>query len=1101
MATAEEDYDSLASQAIAFLRACQPAFPPTVTPANVAQYLRSGVVLCHCLNALSPGCVPAPAVQVAAHWTNAVNFLNGCRAFGVPEDQLFEPDDLISEKNPLRVMQTIVALCRIVYSMAQSAEAQQQPQPEQATADDAVPPPPPPPTDEQDYASGAVPPESQAYAGGYGAVPPPPPPAEADQPNTPHPLYAGAMSPSTQDLVNELQALCFSTPAADAPATVPPVPSEESAVPAAPPMEQPPQRVEGEGNNGDSEYGPPAPADDQLAQYGETPAPAVVRASPPPVRRPGPSPGVPRKALPVPGAASPTPGRGVCHTGASLHPQRPAPPPPPAGARPAKSSAFTAASALVGSMLQQQQQQQQQHGGVALPGMGPMGPMKPLPSVAAPAPAAAEPEIDSPAASVPEALSPTVPPPQMQTQTQMQPQTQPHTEHAPVPSSSSFRSKFGRKKDKSLPPEPVQTAAAVQTTPAQTESPIPGMPNVSNSRAERPVAAPVREMLTTWSRKPQVFEAIKNTLMSLDDVVCVSRVFNELAPLAETSRGKSYQLQNAVFRSFKDVLLERVGLERQRASQLRQTERTTPLERCGIFLGVDKDIPKELFFFDGKLDPTCTNLVLKLEIRSLLYELAALMSVVGLGEDLDHMRTKNAMLEKQVALSDKERRAMKVQLDSALSLSAHGDCTSEEGMIFATDANGARVVKGGTVAKLVERLFSTVSDRTDEYAKVFLLTYRKFMDPNTLLEETIKKYGATSSGGSGDSATGATSSSSTGSLIDEQRRIMREKTRFRVCAFLKNWMENHYHDFEVVAGLLPRLLAFLQEHPEDPMLQGVQKKLQKTMEAAQSGAQRNFVFASEAPAPIVPAVATAQQLTLEAVSPVELARQLTLREHELLRAIEPHELLSCGWAKKDKEQRSPHLLAMIQHFNDVAAWVASVVLRESAVDARVRAVARILSLIEECQKLNNYFAVFELSGGLNCSAVNRLHRTWDEVARAKLAPQKVMAITQPTKNYTAYRDIVARASPPFIPYLGLYLSDLTFIEDGNPDTLAEGAYVNFEKCAMVARVIQDLCKHQLVPYNFRRVDIIAQWMDAWEAPSEKECFDLSLRVEPRGSQQ
>ena len=46
MATAEDDYDSLASQAIAFLRACQPAFPPTVTPANVAQYLRSGVVLC-----------------------------------------------------------------------------------------------------------------------------------------------------------------------------------------------------------------------------------------------------------------------------------------------------------------------------------------------------------------------------------------------------------------------------------------------------------------------------------------------------------------------------------------------------------------------------------------------------------------------------------------------------------------------------------------------------------------------------------------------------------------------------------------------------------------------------------------------------------------------------------------------------------------------------------------------------------------------------------------------------------------------------------------------------------------------------------------------
>ena len=108
-------------------------------------------------------------MQVAAHWTNAVNFLNGCRAFGVPEDQLFDPDDLVSEKNPLRVMKTIVALCAIVYSMAQSAETQQQqqqqppeqpPQEQQQQPDDAVPPPPPPAEDEQAYVT-SEPPASQ----------------------------------------------------------------------------------------------------------------------------------------------------------------------------------------------------------------------------------------------------------------------------------------------------------------------------------------------------------------------------------------------------------------------------------------------------------------------------------------------------------------------------------------------------------------------------------------------------------------------------------------------------------------------------------------------------------------------------------------------------------------------------------------------------------------------------------------------------------------------------------------------------------------------------------------------------------------------------
>jgi len=278
-------------------------------------------------------------------------------------------------------------------------------------------------------------------------------------------------------------------------------------------------------------------------------------------------------------------------------------------------------------------------------------------------------------------------------------------------------------------------------------------------------------------------------------------------------------------------------------------------------------------------------------------------------------------------------------------------------------------------------------------------------------------------------------------------------------------------------------------------------KVKRAMEAAASGVQMKYVFATPAPHPIIPKVQNPANLTVDLVDMTELARQLTLREHELLRAIEPHELLSCGWAKKDKELRSPHLLTMIQHFNDVSWWVASVILQQSDVFGRVNVIKKILRLIEECQKLNNYFAVFELSGGLNCSAIGRLHRTWDEVNKAKLNPQKVMAITQPTKNYSAYRDLVATTTPPFIPYLGLYLSDLTFIEDGNKDTLADGAYVNFEKCSMVAKVIQDLCKHQVQPYNFTRVDVIQHWMDVWEAPSEKECFELSLKAEPRGSQQ
>jgi hypothetical protein len=35
-------------------------------------------------------------------------------------------------------------------------------------------------------------------------------------------------------------------------------------------------------------------------------------------------------------------------------------------------------------------------------------------------------------------------------------------------------------------------------------------------------------------------------------------------------------------------------------------------------------------------------------------------------------------------------------------------------------------------------------------------------------------------------------------------------------------------------------------------------------------------------------------------------------------------------------------------------------------------------------------------------------------------------------NYKNLRAAVKSSNPPIIPYLGVYLSDCTFIEDGNP---------------------------------------------------------------------
>ena len=77
--------------------------------------------------------------------------------------------------------------------------------------------------------------------------------------------------------------------------------------------------------------------------------------------------------------------------------------------------------------------------------------------------------------------------------------------------------------------------------------------------------------------------------------------------------------------------------------------------------------------------------------------------------------------------------------------------------------------------------------------------------------------------------------------------------------------------------------------------------------------------------------------------------------------------------------------------------------------------------------------MISIVSGIEKSAVYRLKKTW------KVTPKKMVQAYSEVKelcdskgNYKALRAAGKTLTPPIIPYLGVYLSDCTFIEDGNP---------------------------------------------------------------------
>ena len=88
---------------------------------------------------------------------------------------------------------------------------------------------------------------------------------------------------------------------------------------------------------------------------------------------------------------------------------------------------------------------------------------------------------------------------------------------------------------------------------------------------------------------------------------------------------------------------------------------------------------------------------------------------------------------------------------------------------------------------------------------------------------------------------------------------------------------------------------------------------------------------------------------------------------------------------------------------------------------------------------------------------------------------------------------------------GVYLTDWTFIGDGNPDMLRERPHqINFNKRQKASELILMIKLHQATTYNLQAVPPIATFLqDSLFPPGvdtanvDQRLYDKSLRVEPR----
>jgi len=211
--------------------------------------------------------------------------------------------------------------------------------------------------------------------------------------------------------------------------------------------------------------------------------------------------------------------------------------------------------------------------------------------------------------------------------------------------------------------------------------------------------------------------------------------------------------------------------------------------------------------------------------------------------------------------------------------------------------------------------------------------------------------------------------------------------------------------------------------------------------------------------------------------PTEVARQLTLIEHQRFRDLPRHEFVRQAWNKKESTTKAPQIVNAIKKFNEISYWVAAEIVFCANSKQRVTVIKRMIQIANKCLSYNNFNTVMEIICGLHMSSIQRLKKTWKALSSKYTAIfEEITKFISSEGNYRNYRGAISKAELPINPYLGVFLRDLTFIEDGNPDFVEDDQFMNFEKMRMLNGVLSSISKYQSVQYNFEPVPSVQEYI-------------------------
>uniref|UniRef100_A0A131Z525 Ral guanine nucleotide dissociation stimulator-like 1 n=1 Tax=Rhipicephalus appendiculatus TaxID=34631 RepID=A0A131Z525_RHIAP len=471
----------------------------------------------------------------------------------------------------------------------------------------------------------------------------------------------------------------------------------------------------------------------------------------------------------------------------------------------------------------------------------------------------------------------------------------------------------------------------------------------------------------------------------------------------------------------------------------------------------------------------------------------------------------------------------KVRYHPSSSLSRHDSEDSVSHLEWETVR--VRVIKAGPLEAIVANLADDEGGLEPTNVNVFLATYRSFATPQQVLDAFQARFRELKNR-DGAKGLSATSQRHHQSLVQT------------LLVWLDMYPEDLYEppQFSVLHQLVA--LAQAQLEPGSNLELRAKHRLQQFIarDPEKDGPffkppPWNVVFGTSWPGAQARAQVVGGPLWLQDLDEEHIACQLTWMDADLFRRLVPHHCLSAMWRKRGARDWAGTVhntaTATVQQFNAVSRRVTSTLLWERWDEGnRVRLLAKWIGVAQELRLLKNFSSLKAVIAALQSNDIYRLSSVW-----ARVTPDRLQTFLELARIFSSedhrlscrelmlkegtakFADTVgdddrqlqkamqrqqAAGSPGTmqgtVPYLGIFLTDLTMLDAALPDELP-GGLLNFDKRRREFRVLAQIKLLQSAAncYSLQPDPAFVAWFETLPMLSDEQSYRLSCKVEPASS--